>query len=242
MSRMYRNRKQEFDDTVYGCLVKRLAMPVTDTDAYHTGHVDEMGNELKKPDDWSYTRLDRMIFDLKAILGDRIDNLGKTPYADVDMLALMSGKVDTKDYAGRYMPILAVVEEAAYIPAALRGKAGEADDTSDLPLGDRISFALSVANFLLYAARLERFPNEAEIDEEVLPSVESTFGIRALGSLQEFVDYARNARISDGRGMNRDGYVLLVRIARKVAQAGILKPRGFGELNQAEQWRKVANA
>ena len=85
MSRLYTKKKQEFDDTVYGYLAKRLSMPITDTDAYHTGHVDEKGNELKAPDDWSYTRLDKLVFDLKAILGDRVKNLGKA-YADVDAL------------------------------------------------------------------------------------------------------------------------------------------------------------
>ena len=171
MSRLYTKKKQEFDDTVYGYLVKRLSMPITDTDAYHTGHVDEKGNELKAPDDWSYTRLDKLVFDLKAILGDRVNNLGKT-YADVDAYALMNGNVDTGKYAENYQPVLAIIEEAAYIPAGLRGQAGEANETSELPLGDRISFALSVANFLLYAARFSRFPNTVEIDDEVLPSVE----------------------------------------------------------------------
>ena len=39
-----------------------------------------------------------------------------------------------------------------------------------------------------------------------------------------------------------DGYVLLVRAARKIVSSNILKPRDFGENNQAEQWRTVANA
>lgn len=242
MSKLYTKKKQEFDDTVYGYLVKRLATPVTDSDAYHTGHVDEKGNELKKPDDWSYTRLDRLVFDLKAILGDRVNGIGK-PYADVDAYALMNGNVDVGKYADKYHQVLATVEEAAYIPANLRGQAGEADETSDIPMGDRISFALSVANFLIFAARFGRFPNEVEVDDEVLPSVESTFGIRALGSSREFMEYARNAKITDGRGLNNDGYVLLVRIARKIVNADILKPRACaGEFNQSEQWRTVANA
>ena len=168
-------------------------------------------------------------------------NLGKA-YADVDAYALMNGNVDVGKYAENYRQVLAVIEEAAYIPADLRGRASETNETSDLPLGDRISFALSVANFLLYAARFSRFPNTVEIDDEVLPSVESTFGIRALGSQEEFLEYARNAKITDGRGLNNDGYVLLVRAARKIVSADILKPRGFGEKNQAEQWRTVANA
>ena len=109
-------------------------------------------------------------------------------------------------------------------------------------MSDRISFALSVANFLLFSARFGRFPNEVEIDNEVLPSVESTFGIRSLGSQTEFLDYARNAKITDGRGLNNNGYVLLVRAAKKIVSGDMLKPRGSGEFNQAEQWRTVANA
>jgi hypothetical protein len=242
MSRLYRERKKDFDDRVYGYLVKRLTTPVTGSDAYHTGHVDEMGNEIKAPDDWSYTRLDRLVFDLRAILGDRVARLGNA-YADVDAYALMDGHVDTAGYLERFRPVLSVIEEAAYIPASLRGKAGEDDSTSDLSMSDRISFALSVANFLLFAAKLARFPNGTEIDEEVLPSVESTFGIRALGAQDEFMDYARNANITDGRGLNNDGYVLLVRAARKIANSGILKPRACaGDCNQSEQWRVVANA
>ncbi len=241
MAKLYKEKKKEFDDIAYGYLVKRLSMPVTDSDAYHTGHVDEMGNELKKPDDWSYTRFDRLVFDLKAILGDRVNDIGK-PYADIDAYALMNGSVDTKKYAANYQPILAIIEEAAYIPPELRGQAGEANETSDLPMSDRISFALSVANFLLFSARFSRFPNETEIDNEVLPSVESTFGIRSLGSQAEFLDYAKNAKITDGRGLNSNGYVLLVRAARKIVSGDILKPRGSGEFNQTEQWRTVANA
>ena len=241
MSRMYTKKKQEFDDTVFGYLVKRLTTPITDSDAYHTGHVDEKGNELKAPDDWSYTRLDRLVFDLKAILGNRVNNIAES-YADVDAYALMNGTVDAGKYAAKYHPVLAVIEEAAYIPPALRGQAGEANETSDLPMSERISFALSVANFLLYSARFSRFPNSVEIDNEVLPSVESTFGIRALGAQQEFLDYARNAKITDGRGLNDNGYILLVRAARKIVSSNILKPRNFGELNQTEQWRTVANA
>ena len=241
MSRLYTKKKQEFDDTVYGYVVKRLTMPITDTDAYHTGHVDEKGNELTPPEGWSYTRLDKLMFDLKAILGDRVNNLGKS-YADVDAYALMNGNVDTGKYAAKYQPVIAIIEEASYIPAGMRGWAGEDNETSDLPLVDRISFALSVANFLLFAAKFGRFPNTVEIDDEVLPSVESTFGIRALGSQEEFLDYARNAKITDGRGLNNDGYVLLVRTARKIISSDILKPRDFGENNQSDQWRTVANA
>ncbi len=241
MSKMYTKKKQEFDDTVFGYLLKRLTTPITDSDAYHTGHVDEKGNELKPSDDWSYTRLDRLVFDLKAILGDRVYNIAES-YADVDAYALMNGIVDATKYTAKYHPILAVIEEAAYIPSALRGQAGEANETSDLQMSDRISFALSVANFLLFSAKFGRFPNTVEIDDEVLPSVESTFGIRALGSQQEFIDYARNAKITDGRGLNNDGYVLLVRVARKIVSSDILKKREFGEYNQSEQWRTVANA
>jgi hypothetical protein len=242
MARFYREKKKTFDDTVYGYLAKRLATPVTDSDAYHTGHVDEMGNELKAPDDWSYTRLDRLVFDLKTILGDRVDRIGN-PYADIDAYALMNGNIDTAKYVSKFTPVLSTIEEASYIPAALRGRSGETDETSDLSMSDRISFALSIANFLLFAARLGRFPNGTEIDEEVLPSVESTFGIRSLGSQEEFIEYARNAGISDGRGLNNDGYVLLVRTARKIVPAGIMKPRACaGDFNQSEQWRTVANA
>lgn len=241
MAKLYKEKKKEFDDIAYGYLVKRLSMPITDSDAYHTGHVDEMGNELKKPDDWSYTRFDRLIFDLKSILGDRVNNLGKQ-YADIDAYALMNGRVDTKKYMSAYQPILSIIEEAAYLPPELRGKAGETNETSELPITDRISFALSVANFILFSARFGRFPNEVEIDNEVLPSVESTFGIRSLGSQAEFLDYAKSAKITDGRGLNNNGYVLLVRAARKIVSSDVLKPRGNGDFNQSEQWRTVANA
>ena len=141
-----------------------------------------------------------------------------------------------------YQPILSIIEEAAYLPPELRGKAGETNETSELPITDRISFALSVANFILFSARFGRFPNEVEIDNEVLPSVESTFGIRSLGSQAEFLDYAKSAKITDGRGLNNNGYVLLVRAARKIVSSDVLKPRGNGDFNQSEQWRTVANA
>lgn len=241
MSQLYTDKKKEFDDIVYGYLVKRLITPIPDTDAYHTAHVDELGNELKPTDDWSYTKLDRLVFDLKSILKDRVNQLDQS-FKAVDAYALMNSPVDTKNYLDKYHGILSIIEEAAYIPPELRGQANETNDTSELPMTDRISFALSIASFLLYAAKLSRFPNETEVDHEVLPSTESTFGVRSLGSLPEFIEYARNAKITDGRGLNNNGYVLLVRAARKIVNDSLLIENSDKMYNQSAGWRAISNA
>ena len=240
MARWYTEKKKELDDIAYGYLVKRLITPITDTDAYHTGHVDELGNELKPADDWSYTKLDRLVFDLKTILKDRLNRMDQA-YKDVDPLLLMHSPVDTKSYQEKFRGILSVIEEATYIPPSLRGKAGEPNDTSELPFTDRVSFALSVATFLLFAAKLSRFPNESEVDNEVLPATECTFGVRSLGSYQEFMDYARSAKITDGRGLNNDGYVLLVRAARKIVNDSLCNSIATNVQDMTDKWRSLSN-
>lgn len=241
MGKLYKDKKKDFDGKVYGYLIKRLTSPITDSDAYHMGYVDEYGNEMKPIDGWAYTRLDRLVFDLKSILGSRLDGM-RTNYADIDSLALMIGVEDVKGYTKRYTPLLSIIEEAAYIPPGLRGKAGEVDETSNLPMSDRISFALSVATFLLFSAKLDRFPNEYEIDGDVLPAVEATFGIRSLGSMSEFRDYASNAKITDGRGLNDDGYRLLVRAARRIVSQSLCHRSSESTDDMSSNWRSISNA
>ena len=240
MARWYTEKKKELDDIAYGYLIKRLITPITDSDAYHTGHVDELGNELKPVDDWSYTKLDRLVFDLKSILKDRVNRLDQS-YLNIDPYTLMTSPVDVKSYQDKYRGILSVIEEATYIPPNLRGKANEPNDTSELSFTDRISFALSIATFLLFAAKLTRFPNDSEVDNEVLPATECTFGVRSLGSHAEFMDYARSTKITDGRGLNNNGYVLLVRAARKIVNDSLCNGPGNNYQDMSSRWRSISN-
>lgn len=216
MAKYYRGRKQEFDDMVYGYLLKRLREPMDRTDAFCSGRVDEFGNALGKTNDWAYTKLDALLFRLRAKLGNAINDIEDT-YGDVDTLSLMNGSVDPTEYKRKYTPVVSLVEEASYLPPEQRGFDGIISEESDMTMPERISFAMTVATYLLYCIKLDRIPTQPEFDKEVLAATEGTFGIRSLGSCQDIESYLRKSKLINGRNLENHGYLLAVRIAKVVA-------------------------
>ena len=244
MSQLYRDEKLKFDDRVYGYLMKRLTQPVESTDAYGTGHVDEAGNELVPDEDWSYTALDKLVFDLRAALGDRIGQVVKDSYRDVDALRLMSGAVDAGKYAARYAPVVKLVEEAGYIPDSERGKPGMPAESVDSGMSaeQRISFSLTVATALMVSLLKDRLVNAAEIDTEVLPGTEETFGVRSLGDADEIMGYLKSAGLTNGREINSEGIRLAYRIARAAVENSLVDPKRPGRCNLSGSWMEVSRA
>lgn len=243
MSQKYRDGKERFDSMVYGYLLKRLTQPIESTDAYGTGHVDEAGNEMDPGEDWSYTPLDKLVLDLRAALGDRLHEIVKDSYADVDALKLMSGPVDARSYLDSYAPVVKLVEEAGYLPPETRGKPGEPQDSveSGLSMEQRVSFALTVATALMVSMLKDRLVNEAEIDAEVLPDTEATFGVRSVGDAPEIIGYLRSAGLSNGRELTGEGIRLMYRISRVVAEKG-LASAGNSRGDLGGSWLEVSRA
>lgn len=244
MSQLYRDNKQKFDDMVFGYLVKRLTQPYTDTDAFGTGHVDEQGNELRGDTDWSYTKLDKLVFDLRAAAGDTLKSIIHDDYSAVDPLALMTGRLDPKDYSARFAPVVKLVEEASYLPESTRGQPGQPQDDpgNGMSPTDRVSFAMTVATALLVCLIKDRAVNSSEFDSEVLPATEATFGIRSIGSAEEVLGYLRENGLMNPRDITPAGTRLAVAIAREIIKNNLARPKGGGINNKSGTWEELSRA
>lgn len=244
MAQIYRDRKKQFDDTVYGYIVKRLTQPYPETDAFGNGHVDEQGNELDSGEDWSYTKLDRLVFDLRAALGDSLQKLIHDSFDGVDALALMDGPVDSRGFLKKYDGIVKLVEEVSYLPDAQRGQGGSPEPAveSGMTREDRVSFALTVATAIMTSMLKDRIVSQPEFDSEVLDSTEATFGLRSIGSANEVLGYLRSNGLSNGREITSEGLRLAYRIAREVVENKLVDPKRPGRNNQAMSWVEVSRA
>ena len=242
MSQMYKDKKEKFDSMVYGYLVKRLTQPLDSTDAYGNGHIDEQGNELSGEEDWSYTKLDKLLLDLRAALGPNLSKIVKDSFDGVDSMALMDSPVEAKSYVANYMPIAKLVEEARYLPDNLRGQSGAPEETveSGMTVEQRISFALTVATALMVCLLKDRQVNPAEIDKEVLPGTEATFGIRSLGDADDIIGYMRTAGLVDGRDITNAGIRLVYRISRILVEKSLVSTSRPGVDNLAGSWMEVS--
>lgn len=239
MGKIYRKKKLDFDRMVYAYLVKRLREPIETSDAYRSGSVDGFGAPRVKDANWAYTPLDRLIFDIKAELGDKVNAL-TDDYADVNALCLMSGTVDPSKYKDRYDGIIALVEQSAYLPAEYRTDDPYVDPESDLSYDERVSRALTVATYMLFCLKLDRLPYGTEFDS-ILDATETTFNIRAIGSEEEIRDYLNRSHLINGRDLSNEGYLLAVRIAKWIVAHDLCSTsQDLG--NQAQNWRQLSNA
>lgn len=243
MSQLYKDKKEKFDSMVYGYLVKRLTQPLDKSDACGTGHIDERGNELNPDEDWSYTKLDKLVFDLRAALGDKLSMIVKDSFDGVDSMALMSGPVDTGSYREGYGNIVKLVEEAGYLPESTRGQGGSPEPAVDsgMDMDERVSFALTVATAIMVSLLKDRLVTAVEFDNEVLPDTEATFGVRSVGDSREVLGYLRSAGLSNGRDVTSAALRLLSRISKEAVAHGLLRKESCKE-NLAGSWVEVSHA
>jgi len=244
MSQLYKDSKEKFDAKVYGYLVKRLTEPYDSTDAFGMGHIDEQGNEANPEEDWSYTKLDKLVFDLRAALGTGIKKIVKDSFDGVDPLALMNSPVNPAEYLAKYDGVVKLVEEVTYLPDAQRGQAGRSAGSveSGMTREERVSFALTVATAILVSMLKDRIVSSTEFDDEVLIDTEATFGIRSLGSANEVIGFLRSNGLSNGREITSEGVRLAYRISREIAGNNLVNPKGGGINNLAMSWVEVSRA
>lgn len=241
MSQLYKDKKQKFDDMVYGYLVKRLTEPYKDTDAFGMKHIDEHGNELNDTSDWSYTRLDKLVFDLRAALGENLGKFVPESADGVDPLALMLGTVDRTEYMKKYSGVVKLVEECSYLPESVRGESDGSLQDSDLTMGERISFALTVATALMTSMLKDRLITDAEFDNDVLEKTESTFGIRSIGDSAEVIGFLRGNGLTNGREITNAGLRLAYRLAVEIVKNRLVEVSKDTN-NQAINWVEVSRA
>lgn len=244
MGQFYHNKKVEFDNMVFCYIMKRLTEPVEATDAFKAGVIDDFGcpTGAKNSDAWAYTNLDRLVFKLRGILGERgVSALGNK-FADVNYMAMMGGAIDPDKYRGKYDGVVALVEQSSYLPDADRTSNDlyVADD-SEYTYDERVSRAMTVASYLMFCIKNERIPSEREFENEVLQSTEVTFEIRAIGTNEEIYDYLYKSKIVNSRGLTNEGYVLAVRLAKWIVAHELTKTSKSVD-NQSMNWRQLSSA
>ena len=240
MADFYKKHKLDFDRKVYAYLVKRLREPVENSDSAMIGAVDGFGAPVKEGlrAFWAYTPLDRLIFDLRAALGDRVSNV-PADYDDCDALSLMCQVSDPKRFHEKYDGPVSMVEECEYLPPETRG--GEEpfmDEESDMSFPERVSRALTVATFLLYSLKLGELPNDTEFDT-VLEATEETFNVRSIGTRDEIEKILREGGLSNGPELTNDGYILLVRLAKWIV-GHELCAKNSDPNHLSADWRKLS--
>jgi hypothetical protein len=252
MAEIYKKTKQEFDQTVYEYLVKRLREPVEQTDAYGCGFIDERGAETQSAKAnqnaaWAYTDLDKLIFFMKSAMGAEVNNLPKV-FDWIDSLAIMN-KADLVKNVPVYRKVIGLVEEISYLPPENRG-AGQLQpnaDDANLTMEQRLQRAFTCAQFLMYCiinngtVQSENYMARS-FDHDVLDATEATFNIRSVGTYREIVDFLKNGRVIDYAKVKPEGYALAVRIAKALVTADgtIFNSDTNNVLNEVKSWRTLS--
>lgn len=251
MAAIYKKTKQEFDQTVYEYLVKRLREPVEQTDAFGCGLIDERGAERPGANQenaaWAYTDLDKLIFFMKSSMGSAVDTLPSV-FDWIDSLAIMN-KADLVKNVPVYRKVIGLVEEISYLPPENRGVGKmqpEADDAT-LTMEQRLQRAFTCAQFLLYCIINDGTVQSENLmvntfDQEVLAGTEATFNIRAVGTYSDIVNFLKKGKVIDYASVKPEGYALAVRIAKTLVTADdtIFNKDTTLMLNDAKSWRTLS--
>jgi hypothetical protein len=251
MAAIYKKTKQEFDQTVYEYLVKRLREPVEQTDAFGCGLIDERGAERPGANQenaaWAYTDLDKLIFFIKSAMGSSVDTLPSV-FDWIDSLAIMN-KADLVKNVPVYRKVIGLVEEISYLPPENRGVGKmqpEADDAT-LTMEQRLQRAFTCAQFLLYCIINDGTVQSENLmvntfDQEVLAGTEATFNIRSVGTYSDIVNFLKKGKVIDYASVKPEGYALAVRIAKTLVTADetIFNKDTSLMLNDAKSWRTLS--
>lgn len=251
MAAIYKKTKQEFDQTVYEYLVKRLREPVEQTDAFGCGLIDERGAERPGANQenaaWAYTDLDKLIFFIKSAMGSSVDTLPSV-FDWIDSLAIMN-KADLVKNVPVYRKVIGLVEEISYLPPENRGAGkmqSEADDAT-LTMEQRLQRAFTCAQFLLYCIINDGTVQSENLmvntfDQEVLAGTEATFNIRSVGTYSDIVNFLKKGNVIDYASVKPEGYALAVRIAKTLVTADetIFNKDTSLMLNDAKSWRTLS--
>lgn len=78
------DQKENIDNILTYILIKKLVQPITKSEAYKLGLVNNAGRSIKKPETdeekMAFSLLDRLIFKLKRLLGTKLINLNSFLY------------------------------------------------------------------------------------------------------------------------------------------------------------------
>lgn len=243
----YETQKKEFDDVVMTYMAKRIFTEIDSSPAFINGVTDAMGNVINKSNGWDFTNLDRFIIALKQRLGQ--ENLRGllevySVYSDVDDLSIIKSaqKPITNKSMDSMKRIVSKVESLLYLDDVReQGDYFASEDHEDLEgIDNRISWALTVCTFMLYALRLDRVPTSIEFESNIIPSVEITFYVSAFKDYGRIVDFITKTDLIDDGKASRKCVRALVSVAKDIVDGKLHTSDGSRIEDQSRNWRKLS--
>ena len=241
----YAEHKKKYDDTVMSYIAKRIFTDIEDSAAFAAGVIDSVGNmKTDKQPGWEFTNLDRFILAIKQQIGE--ENLREllevySDHADLNDLRIMrtmDKPVGPSDL-GSLKSIVSTMESLAYLAEGREDSYIEDEDSGNFDA--RVSHALTLATFLLYAMKLGRMPTSVEFGTNVLPSVEVTFYHSADSDYDQLKEFVIKNKLMEDKSLATRAVRALVSVAGSLVDGGLLSNDGGRVEDQTRSWEKLGS-
>jgi hypothetical protein len=248
----YSGKKKDFDDKAFLYIAKRLFEDLDDSDAVQEKIIDGVGNLLEEPNErneWAFTSLDRLLLMIRQQIGEANIRQMLQHYEftqDIDPLFIMERGSDFNYEALREVlgAIVTKVEDKSYLPEYLYHDDNEeyiGDEADDgMLFVDKVRRAFTIAAYLLYGIRNDTMPTETIYEQNVVPSVELTFGVRPWGNYTEVNEFCEAHNLIQYKDVTGEGIRLIVSLAKLFEQGDLLVSGNNRVENQSRNWLKLA--
>lgn len=242
---IYRQNKKIYDDVAMLYLSKRIFEDIDETDAYRDGVIDSVGNVVNKNyKGESFSNLDKFVLAIKQRIGE--DNLRDllssfSKVKDVSALRIMNSanrpvNFSELDYLKK---IVAKIESLSFLPDSDPNYSHIESDDNDIEHGTmeyRISRSLTIATMLLYSLKSAKKINKVDFTENVIPSVEVTFHIKACDEYDELLEFVTKHQLMTENTISNKAVKTLVAIGRDMMDGNLLTHDSSRIENQSNNW------
>ncbi len=240
----YNEQKKKYDYAVMSYIAKRIFTDIDDTPAFNAGVIDSFGNMRKDPVGWEFTNLDRFVLAIKQQIGE--ENLRDllevySDHADINDFRLM--RTMDKPFIPSEMDslkkIVSTMESLAYLAEGRDDSYIDDENVDHCGFDGRVSNALTLATFLLYAMKLERMPTSVEFFTTIIPSVEVTFYHSANNDYDQLKEFIQKNKLMDEKSLATRAVRALVSAATSMLDGGLLTMDGSRIEDQSRSWEKL---
>ena len=248
----YKQQKKTFDDIAMRYIARKIFDDIGSSDAANEGLIDTIGNEVSKADEtneWAFTSFDRFILALKQEIGaDKLKSM-LSPMewvTKVDSLRLLNSttKPLTNNEIAGYSALISKIDEIGYLPRGVaRNDTFVQDDDEEFEFGDfseRLSFAFTVVNFLLYALKESDVPTSIDFEHNICPSVELTFYSRPFDDYSKIKQFLLDNEMIETKGVTPDGIRFIHSVAQLIAKHDLCSNENARIEDQTRNWRALA--
>lgn len=245
----FESQKKDFDQIAINYFVKRIFDDISESDSTQEKITDSVGNIVNQPtnkNDWAFTHFDKLILALKNSLGSKYLRNLLSEYEwvkDVDSLFIMNMKkgTDISNVRKHLGMLVTKMEDTSFLPPDIVHKEEyiEYDDENE-NFCDKVSKALTMATFLLYAYRNDKVPSEIDFNHNICPSVEISCNIRPFKDFNKCKELCEKQKLIDTSGITMEGIRKMKSVAECLYDGKILSMNANRVENQSHNWEKLA--